>query len=64
MKITSAQLATKSIKGIYPYEFTYEDGTKGIYLPENQMEYKNKFKSAQEVYEEITGAAATKTISG
>jgi AMMECR1 domain-containing protein len=39
MKITSATIATKSIKGIFPFEFTYEDGSKGIYLPENQMEY-------------------------
>ncbi len=64
MKILSAKIAAKSIQGTFPYEFTYDDGSKGIYLPENQMEYKGKFKSAQEVFEDVNGVVATKPISG
>lgn len=64
MKIISATIAQKSIKGVFPYDFTYEDGSKGIYLPDNQMEYKGKFKSAQEVFEEVNGVVATKGVSG
>ena len=63
-KIISAKLAEKSIKGRFPYEFTYEDGSKGIYLPGNQMSYKGEFKTAQEVFEEVTGVVATKGVSG
>lgn len=61
MKIINAQLAAKSIKGVFPYEFTYEDGSKGIYLPDNQMEHEGSFKTAQEVYETITGLLGTNT---
>lgn len=50
MKIISARIAEKSIKGIFPYEFTYEDGTKGIYLPENMMQYEERTITAQEAY--------------
>lgn len=64
MKILTAKLAAKSIRGVFPYEFTYEDGHKGRYLPSNQMEYKGKFKPAQEVFEDVNGIIATKSISG
>ena len=64
MKIISATIAQKSIKGVFPYDFTYEDGQHGIYLPENQMSYKGEFRKAQEVFEEVTGVVATKPISG
>ena len=63
-KIISAKLAQKSIKGVFPYDFLYEDGQHGIYLPENQMSYKGDFMTAQEVFEDVKGIVATKPISG
>lgn len=64
MKIINATIAHKSIKGVFPYDFLYENGEHGIYLPENQMDYNGKFLSAQEVYEKVNGITATKAIKG
>lgn len=64
MKIISATIAQKSIKGVFPYDFLYEDGQHGIYLPENLMHHNGTFRSAQEMFEKVNGIVATKGVSG